>query len=350
MGLAAQDEYGFLRGDGFDFPLEEEHLATYLGVLARRAQRWAALLASAGGYQQLRRGAQLKRFVRKGVPSCHRRGVWLEVCGAGRAQRAQPELYRAMVAAAPASQVLVDQIRTDLPRTFPNNSHFDSSKPDNMQASLYNVLLALANNNPAIGYCQGMNYIAGLLLLVTREEESAFWLLKVLLEQLLPDYYTASMPGLLTDLAVLEELAAAELPALAAHIGELGVPWALFASKWLICLYCEVLPTETVLRVWDTLFYEGSKVVFRVALGLLRVHEQALLATRDFAGLVEALKAVAVSRETVACHSFLEEVMERTGGLPRARIARLRATKGEQVKREQEEREARRKEGGLKEG
>ena len=36
--------------------------------------------------------------------------------------------------------------------------------------------------NKEIGYCQGMNYIAGLIVLVVREEEKAFWLLVCLIE------------------------------------------------------------------------------------------------------------------------------------------------------------------------
>ena len=255
-----------------------------------------------------------------------------------------------MLKASPGSQMIVGQIETDLPRTFPNNTHFDSTKPDNMQKNLNNVLLAFSNSNQTIGYCQGLNYIAGLLLLVTKEEDTTFWLLKTLLEQKLPDYYTASMPGLLTDLKVLEELAATELPVLANHIKQLGVPWPLFASKWFICLYCEVLPTETVLRVWDAVFYEGSKVLFRVALGLLKMHQESLLACKDFASLVEQLKVAVVSRSAIHCHQFLEEVFEKTGALPRAKIERLREEKGREVKQEQREREETRKEGGLKEG
>lgn len=51
-----------------------------------------------------------------------------------------------------------------------------------------------------------MNYIAGILLLVTKNEETAFWLLKILIETILPDYYTPTMDGLLTDIDVLAEL------------------------------------------------------------------------------------------------------------------------------------------------
>jgi hypothetical protein len=44
------------------------------------------------------------------------------------------------------------------------------------------VLRAFALYQPAIGYCQSMNSIAGLLLLVlgASEEQEAFWILAVL--------------------------------------------------------------------------------------------------------------------------------------------------------------------------
>ena len=178
-------------------------------------------------------------------------------------RREEPDLYLTMLDMKITNPVVEDQINTDLPRTFPNNIYFDSSSSSSYQGPLYNILRAFANNNPAIGYCQGLNYIAGLLYLTTRDEDSSFWLLKVLCERILPDYYTQSMPGLLTDLKVLARLARREVPAVAAHIERLQMPWALFCSKWFVCLYCEVLPVETVLRVWDTVFYEGSKILFR---------------------------------------------------------------------------------------
>ena len=81
-----------------------------------------------------------------------------------------------------------------------------------------------------------------------QDEEDSFWLLKVLCERILPDYYTPSMPGLITDMKVLAMLAREEVPAVADHIDKMQMPWALFCSKWFICVYGEVLPVETVLR------------------------------------------------------------------------------------------------------
>ena len=57
-------------------------------------------------------GAKLKRYVRKGVPSCHRRGVWLEVSGAAKLRLAEPDLYPTMLAMEVTSTLVDDQIRT----------------------------------------------------------------------------------------------------------------------------------------------------------------------------------------------------------------------------------------------
>lgn len=43
------------------------------------------------------------------------------------------------------------------------------------QNRLYNILKAYTEYDPEIGYCQGMNFIAALLLTYIPNEEDAFW-------------------------------------------------------------------------------------------------------------------------------------------------------------------------------
>jgi hypothetical protein len=83
--LSSCDEYGFLRTESFDAAGYEEFMRTYLRTLARRRQKWEKLVRGlakngAGGeaYARLTYGAKLKRFVRKGIPAPHRKGVWLQ--------------------------------------------------------------------------------------------------------------------------------------------------------------------------------------------------------------------------------------------------------------------------------
>ena len=83
------------------------------------------------------------------------------------------------------------------------------------------------------------------------------------------------------------------------------MPWELVCSKWFVCLFADVLPVETVLRVWDCLFYEGSKILFRVAVTLVLTNEDKVLATHEFADLVNVFKGLTVSGQTVQCHEFV---------------------------------------------
>lgn len=56
-------------------------------------------------------------------------------------------------------QDAVEQIDKDLHRTFPNHPAMDEAG----RAALRRVLTAYAAHNPVVGYCQGMNFLAGAL-------------------------------------------------------------------------------------------------------------------------------------------------------------------------------------------
>ncbi len=81
--------------------------------------------------------------------------LWLQVSGALRLRaEEEPGLYPSMLALQTLNKTVLDQIVTDMPRTFPNNSHFDSTNPASLQGPLLRILRALANTNPKVGYCQ----------------------------------------------------------------------------------------------------------------------------------------------------------------------------------------------------
>jgi hypothetical protein len=89
-----------------------------------------------------------------------------------------------------------------------------------------------------------LNYVAGLLLIATKDEEQSFWLLTVLIRNILPSYYSSNMQGLITDIAVLGELVRSKSSKLDRLLKDLHLPWPILVTKWFICLYAEVLPVE----------------------------------------------------------------------------------------------------------
>ena len=158
------------------------------------------------------------------------------------------------------------------------------------QASLSTVLSALAMHNPEIGYCQSLNFIAGTLLLFMSEEES-FWLMCVITECLLPhDCYSASMTGTYLDQKVFEEVVRLRLPAIDDKLTSMGLQLSLCSIQWFMCLFVNTLRMEPALRVWDIFLNEGNQVLFRIAVGLLKLYEEDILACTDASTLYVCLK------------------------------------------------------------
>ncbi|XP_059611667.1 growth hormone-regulated TBC protein 1-A [Phlebotomus argentipes] len=308
------DEYGFQRPADFDYGSYEEIMSEYLKVLTRRQMQWEKYMRS----HELTMSRALKRYVRKGVPA-HLRGiVWMKTSGASAARASAPSLYRNLLFEQHDEDV-VDMIKIDLPRTFPNNIFF----PD-VQSQLFNILVAYAHLNKDVGYCQGLNYIAGLLLIVTKDEEGTFWLLRHIVEVIAPNYHTKSMSGLIVDIGVLNELLKVRVPDVHAHTKMLGLPWAVIVTKWFICLFAEVLPTETVLRIWDCLFAEGYKILFRVSVTLIMRHRDTLMATEDISQLANVFREMLQSAMVTNCHEFMSSIFTIPGNIRRRDIESLR--------------------------
>lgn len=63
---------------------------------------------------------------------------------------------------------------------------------------------------------------------------------------------------------------------------------------------------QTVLRVWDCLFYEGSKVLFRVALTLIIHHQTEILRARSLPDVCKCFKDITCGSFTLDCHTFMQ--------------------------------------------
>lgn len=79
-----------------------------------------------------------------------------------------------------------------------------------------------------------------------------------------------------------------------------------------MCLVSYTL--QTVLRVWDCLFYEGSKVLFRVALTLIIHHQPEILRARSLPDVCECFKQITCGAFTLDCHNFMQVRQERIVG------------------------------------
>jgi hypothetical protein len=243
---------------------------------------------------------QFDALLRSGVPPHLRGRVWWMCSGAAELQHAASESYASLVARLHTlSQCASMEIEKDLPRTFPVAAGESSAAEDRLRRSstgeLRRVLQAYSLRNPRIGYCQSMNFLAAVLL-HHMDEEEAFWVLTAVVEELTPNYHTRSMAGSRADQRVFADLVQQKLPTLFQHMHALGVDFEPFTLKWFLCLFLNTLPFEPVLRIWDVFFCEGSHVLLRVGLALLKLNQPRILACTDAFDVYEMFK---VSHETL---------------------------------------------------
>ncbi|KAG6669965.1 hypothetical protein CIPAW_01G278600 [Carya illinoinensis] len=183
------------------------------------------------------------------------------------------------------------QIEKDLPRTFPGHPALDVDGRN----ALRRLLTAYARHNPSVGYCQAMNFFAGLLLLLM-PEENAFWALLGIIDDYFDGYYSEEMIESQVDQLVFEELVRERFPKLVNHLDYLGVQVAWVTGPWFLSIFMNMLPWESVLRVWDVLLFEGNRVMlFRTALALMELYGPALVTTKDAGDAVTLLQSLAGS-------------------------------------------------------
>jgi len=225
-----------------------------------------------------------------GIPAEFRSEIWVQISGAQDKQSKEMLCYRHLVEQFVGQKSTATvQIEKDLGRTLPYEPHLQTEEG---LSALRRVLCAYSWFNPAVGYCQSMNFVAGILL-STLTEENTFWVMRATIEDFLPnDYYTNSMLGVRVDELVFEELVLWKLPKIASHLEECECSAGLFALRWFLCLFIGVLPTETVLRILDLFFTEGDKIMFRIGLALLKLNEKLILETVNQMELIELFSKV----------------------------------------------------------
>ena len=292
-----RDKFGFRRN--VDYIIlgkdKEKELSSRAAV---RDEAFVAYLKSIGGTQNLKPAGvfkcsdELKDVLRRGIPIAYKAAVWTEISLASvHRKNFPPEYYEDCVKRIGEIPLrTAEDIEKDIDRTFPDHEFFRDEGEGGGQLKLKRVLQAYAVHNPEVGYCQGINFIAGVLLLYMAEDD-AFWLFVTALDTLLPeDYFSAGLVGHHVDQAVLAHFVKEYFPALSEKLEVNNIQIPMVTVGWIMPLFINTLRHDVSLRVLDVFFAEGSKVLFKVALALFRLNEQSLLASRDQGDLFMRLK------------------------------------------------------------
>nr|BAN65258.1 GTPase activator protein, putative [Babesia bovis] len=157
-------------------------------------------------------------------------------------------------------------IQIDVPRTFPELQVFDTEA----QQQLSRILLAYSNYHPEVGYCQGMNFIAGMILLVSgfNEMESYVGFVGLMKELGLAEFYKPSFPLIQKYIRAFDALTAEMWPDLHRHFEREEISVAVFLNQWFLTMFVIILPLRTVIALWDYILFNGLPSILSVALGL----------------------------------------------------------------------------------
>ena len=184
----------------------------------------------------------------------------------------------------------------DIPRTFPTHSFISSDKGFvklvdcdesmfhngclllNSKKELFRVLSACAALDTSVNYCQGMAFLAGVLLMVMPSAEEAFWTMVAMLKlKGLDEFYGPGMPGIVRECARFEQLLPMVNKKMDEHLKENGVTPVLYIVPWFMPMFTNLRDWTTVFRIWDMFMADGISALHRVALALLSVISDQIL-------------------------------------------------------------------------
>ncbi|SBS83485.1 GTPase-activating protein, putative [Plasmodium ovale curtisi] len=273
--------------------------------------------------RDIKKSYYLKTLIRKGIPDKLRPDIWPYLLESMVLYLKYPTIYEKCLNSELEQKVL-SQIELDIIRTFPHNKN------------LRNVLHAFAVYKPKINYCQSMNFIAAIALIFLKEE-LAFWSIVQLIDSdyshekiNISDYYNNEMRGLRRDIIVIEELIKTKLPVVHARLKEFDVDLSWICSEWLLCLFCTAFPITTTLRIWDCLFYEGDKIIFRITLALFKMNQEKIIELNSLESILLLFKET--TKNMVECDRLMYIAFNEIGVLKKKNIRKLRVKADDMIK------------------
>ncbi|KAG1469337.1 hypothetical protein G6F56_003311 [Rhizopus delemar] len=177
-------------------------------------------------------------------------------------------------------------IQRDLSRTFPQLDMFKADGGEG-QLALGRLLKAYSIYDLHVGYCQGLAFLAGPLLMTMPEDQAFCTFVRLMETYEMRTMFTLNMEGLHLRLHQFEALLTQYCPRLAAHLESHSIHTAMYASQWYLTLFAYTFPISLVLRIYDLVFAEGAvETITRVAIAIMQKNEENLLKLQEFETLM----------------------------------------------------------------
>jgi hypothetical protein len=170
---------------------------------------------------------------------------------------------------------LLDQIRKDVDRTFPDLKFFldpERNLGKRRYAALERILFTWSKFNKGINYVQGMNEIVGTIYYVLANdwneewaqeaEADTFWLFGILLgdmHDVFISHLDTSETGIYSRIKMMETLLRRHDTEIIEHFDDIGIESSFFAIRWWTTLLSREFLLPDTIRLWDSMFASTHK-------------------------------------------------------------------------------------------
>ncbi|KAI1437966.1 rab-GTPase-TBC domain-containing protein [Xylaria sp. CBS 124048] len=236
----------------------------------------------------------LSNKIRKGIPPPLRGVVWQSMASA-RDSDLLEQFDRLSGESSPYEGI----IGKDLGRSFPGVDMFRDPEGDG-QRMLGRVLKCFSLYDHKIGYCQGLAFLVGPLLMHMPDKQAFCVLVRLMEHYDMRSCFLPDLSGLHVRIYQFRELLRQDMPALSAHLDDLQVDPA-YVSQWFLSFFAVTCPLPMLFRIYDVIFAEGaSETIMRVALSLMRKNQGRILACTELEEVMQLL----LSRGLWDCYHY----------------------------------------------
>ncbi|KAI8975088.1 rab-GTPase-TBC domain-containing protein [Mycotypha africana] len=285
---------------------------------------WAGFMCDYQNFNKVNK--DIVKHIRFGIPPSIRGMVWQLLAGS-KNEASVSDYIHLLKQTSPYDKM----IQRDLARTFPGHTYFKDTDGQG-QEGLYNVVRAYSLHDDKVGYCQGLAFIVGPMLL-NMPDEDAFCLLIQLMEKYgLRGHFTPEMEGLQLRLYQFDALMQEHFPHIARHLKQQGINSTMYASQWFMTLFAYKFPLNLVFRIYDVIFTEGISSIFKFGLALLKRNQTTILGL-DFEQLLNFLKDGLFEDYKTDDRRFVSDACELV--IPAKKLSQLAKEYKQQLKKEQ---------------
>ncbi|KAH8700056.1 rab-GTPase-TBC domain-containing protein [Phaeosphaeriaceae sp. PMI808] len=221
--------------------------------------------------------------IRGGIPPPLRGVVWQSASGSR--EKLIEDQYDSLCGESSPYENIINK---DLGRSFPGVEMFKDPEGEG-QKMLGRVLKCFSLYDHKIGYCQGLGFLVGPLLMQMGDKEAFCVLVRLMEDYDLRSCFLPDLSGLHLRIFQFQHLLAQHMPEVAKHLDELDIQSA-YLSQWFLSFFAVTCPLPMLFRIYDVLFAEGaSETIMRVALALMKRNEQKLLSLTEFEDVMQLL-------------------------------------------------------------